>query len=368
MALHGIILQLFLVGLVVLAAAEAQALPGCPNQCGNLSIPFPFGISKGCYLRDEFFIDCNETNQTPTPYLNGTGIPISNLSLNGELQIMQFVARDCYDQDGSLDTKLSNTPRLQLFPPYTISGTKNKFIAVGCDTYAIFEGVRGKEKYITGCMTFCESLGSISESCSGIGCCQTSIPSGLQVRTVTMSSYYNHTFIWDFNPCSYSFIVEEGQSTFSSKSFQELKSITRLPMVLNWAIGDEPCDAAQHRQDYACKGNSTCVNPLNLSGYFCECLPGYEGNPYLPDGCQGTDYDLLYPSNLIIMSLNYVFANGNGSSVLFRYRRVPDFKPLQCRSVCKRTWKLFLCMSKRFQRRWNEGWNRLQQRQPQQSF
>ncbi|BBH01172.1 wall-associated kinase 2 [Prunus dulcis] len=276
-------------GLVVLAAAEAQALPGCPNQCGNLSIPFPFGIAKGCYLRDEFFIDCNETNQTPTPYLNGTGIPISNLSLNGELQIMQFVARDCYDQDGSLDTKLSNTPRLKLFPPYTISGTKNKFIAVGCDTYAIFEGVRGKEKYITGCMTFCESLGSISESCSGIGCCQTSIPSGLQVRTVTMSSYYNHTFIWDFNPCSYSFIVEEGQFTFSSKSFQELKSISRLPMVLNWAIGDEPCDAAQHRQDYACKGNSTCVNPLNLSGYFCECLPGYEGNPYLPDGCQDTD-------------------------------------------------------------------------------
>lgn len=304
MALHGIILQLFLVGLVVLAAAEAQALPGCPNQCGNLSIPFPFGIAKGCYLRDEFFIDCNETNQTPTPYLNGTGIPISNLSLNGELQIMQFVARDCYDQDGSLDTKLSNTPRLKLFPPYTISGTKNKFIAVGCDTYAIFEGGRGKEKYITGCMTFCESLGSISESCSGIGCCQTSIPSGLQVRTVTMSSYYNHTFIWDFNPCSYSFIVEEGQFTFSSKSFQELKSISRLPMVLNWAIGDEPCDAAQHRQDYACKGNSTCVNPLNLSGYFCECLPGYEGNPYLPDGCQGTDYDLLYTSNLIIMSLN----------------------------------------------------------------
>ncbi|BFG28229.1 hypothetical protein CerSpe_145030 [Prunus speciosa] len=289
MALHGIILQLFLVGLVVLAAAEAQALPGCPNQCGNLSIPFPFGIAKGCYLRDEFFIDCNETNQTPTPYLNGTGIPISNLSLNGELQIMQFVARDCYDQDGSLDTKLSNSPRLQLFPPYTISGTKNKFIAVGCDTYAIFKGIRGKEKYITGCMTLCESLGSISESCSGIGCCQTSIPSGLQVRTVTMSSYYNHTFIWDFNPCSYSFIVEEGQFTFSSKSFQELKSISRLPMVLNWAIGDEPCDAAQHRQDYACKGNSTCVNPHNLSGYFCECLPGYEGNPYLPDGCHDTD-------------------------------------------------------------------------------
>ncbi|XP_068319469.1 wall-associated receptor kinase 2-like [Pyrus communis] len=288
----GILIQLVsLVELFVFSAAvaAAQALPGCPNKCGNLSIPYPFGISDGCHLRDEFLIVCNETSQPPTAFFTGTAIPVSNISLDGELQIMQFVARDCYVKEGLSDTKKSNTPRLKLFPPYTISGTKNKFIAVGCDTYAIFEGVRGSEKYVTGCMTFCESLGSIRESCSGIGCCQTSIPSGLQVRTVMMSSYFNHTLIWDFNPCSYSFIVEEGQFTFSNRSFQELENTSRLPMVLNWAIGDEECDAAQKKEDYACKGNSTCVSPVNLSGYFCRCLPGYEGNPYLPEGCHDID-------------------------------------------------------------------------------
>ncbi|KAM1045323.1 hypothetical protein EV1_035940 [Malus domestica] len=288
----GILIQLVsFVGLFVFlaAVAAAQALPGCRNKCGNLSIPYPFGISDGCQLSDEFLIVCNETSQPPTAFLTGTAIPVSNISLDGELQIMQFVARDCYVEGGLSDTKKSNTPRLKLFPPYTISGTKNKFIAVGCDTYAIFEGVRGSEKYVTGCMTFCESLGSIRESCSGIGCCQTSIPSGLQVRTVMMSSYSNHTLIWDFNPCSYSFIVEEGQFTFSNRSFQELENTSRLPMVLNWAIGDEECDAAQKREDYACKGNSTCVSPVNLSGYFCQCLPGYEGNPYLPEGCHDID-------------------------------------------------------------------------------
>ncbi|CAN6545998.1 unnamed protein product [Malus baccata var. baccata] len=288
----GILIQLVsFVGLFIFlaAVAAAQALPGCPYKCGNLSIPYPFGISDGCQLSDEFLIVCNETSQPPTAFLTGTAIPVSNISLDGELQIMQFVARDCYVEGGLSDTKKSNTPRLKLFPPYTISGTKNKFIAVGCDTYAIFEGVRGSEKYVTGCMTFCESLGSIRESCSGIGCCQTSIPSGLQVRTVMMSSYFNHTLIWDFNPCSYSFIVEEGQFTFSNRSFQELENTSRLPMVLNWAIGDEECDAAQKREDYACKGNSTCISPVNLSGYFCRCLPGYEGNPYLPEGCHDID-------------------------------------------------------------------------------
>ncbi|KAM1792547.1 hypothetical protein ACFX12_036396 [Malus domestica] len=95
----GILIQLVsFVGLFVFlaAAAAAQALPGCPNKCRNLSIPYPFGISDGCQLSDEFLIVCNETSQPPTAFLTGTAIPVSNISLDGELQIMQFVARDCY--------------------------------------------------------------------------------------------------------------------------------------------------------------------------------------------------------------------------------------------------------------------------------
>ncbi|KAL6206516.1 hypothetical protein ACLB2K_023764 [Fragaria x ananassa] len=284
-------LSVFYVMLHLLIPAAGQALPGCPNRCGDLVIPYPFGIAEGCQLGDEFFINCTTVEGTPpTPYLAGTVIPVSNIFLDqGELQIMQLVARDCYDSNGVLDKKLSKTRILSLNPPFTISGAKNKFFAVGCDTYAIFEGYRGQERYITGCMSFCERLGSVNESCSGIGCCQTSIPTGLQNRTVKMDSYYNHTLIWNFNPCSYSFIVEDGQFEFSSKSFQELDHTSRLPMVLNWQIGNETCDEAQKKQGYACKGNTTCVNPINQSGYYCQCLPGYEGNPYLPDGCHDID-------------------------------------------------------------------------------
>ncbi|XP_050368916.1 wall-associated receptor kinase 2-like [Argentina anserina] len=297
--------SVFSVMLQLLIPAAGQALPGCPDRCGNLLILYPFGIAEGCHLGDEFFIDCTKVTGIPlTPYLAGTGIPVSNFSLDqGELQIMHFVARDCYDINGSLDKNLSRVRVLSLNPPFTISSTKNKFFVVGCDTYAIFKAYREQERYITGCMSFCGSLGSVNESCSGVGCCQTSIPYGLQNHTVKMASYTSHAFIWDFNPCSYSFIVEDDQFEFSSKSFRELDYTIRLPMVLNWQIGNETCDKAQEKQGYACKGNNTCVNPINQSGYFCQCLPGYEGNPYLPEGfrdideCKNTNISAtFYPS------------------------------------------------------------------------
>ncbi|BBH01191.1 cell wall-associated kinase [Prunus dulcis] len=242
------------------SSSPASSPAWCRDKCGDLTIPFPFGI---------------------------------------ELQVMTFTSRDCYDTKGLRAYR--NTPILWLSPSYTISNTKNKFVAIGCDTYALFQGYRGEERFITGCMSLCDSLGSVEYQdsyCSGIGCCQTSIPSGLKNCTVQLSSYYNHTFIMDFNPCSYAFIVEQGQFKFNSTSFQQLNSISQIPMVINWEIGDETCDiAAQKREDFVCKADySECVNrntTINGSGYICQCLPGYQGNPYLPHGCQGVSGGFL---------------------------------------------------------------------------
>ncbi|KAI5331659.1 hypothetical protein L3X38_021785 [Prunus dulcis] len=284
----GVYVMLGSVITTTVAQALPQSLHGCPDKCGNLTIPYPFGIGDNCHMKG-FRIICNTSTEPPTALWGN--ITVTAFSLDeAEMQVLQYMAKDCYNEQGN--STYNNDPWLSLPPPFTISDTKNKFIAVGCDTYALFKGFRGEERYITGCISFCDSIGSVNQdSCSGVGCCQTNIPSGMKNRTVELTSYNNHSDIWGFNPCSYAFIVEEGEFKFSSKTFQQLDSSEKVPMIFNWAIGveEDPCDEAQKRQDYVCKGNTTCVNPIHRSGYVCKCKKGYEGNPYHPNGCQDID-------------------------------------------------------------------------------
>ncbi|KAL6206505.1 hypothetical protein ACLB2K_023753 [Fragaria x ananassa] len=64
-------------------------------------------------------------------------------------------------------------------------------------------------------------------------------------------------------------------------------------MVANWGIGDEPCDTAEKKLDYACKKNSECVNRTitigsGSSGYFCQCLQVMKGTHIFQMVAKGT--------------------------------------------------------------------------------
>jgi hypothetical protein len=71
----------------------------------------------------------------------------------------------------------------------------------------------------------------------------------------------------------------------------------RAPVVLDWAMDRNrssraTCDVAKRNETgtYACLStNGVCVESPNGRGYLCNCSKGYDGNPYLPDGCQGTN-------------------------------------------------------------------------------
>ena len=292
---------------VVMAAAATEypvALPNCPEKCGDVKIPYPFGMTKDCYLNDSarnFFIDC--TNLLSGQAKIGTGnLIVTNISINGEIDILMFKSQDCYNDSDEL--RQSNDGSSLRVPSFTVSVTKNKFVAVGCDTYAYLNGNLNGSEFSTGCLSRCKNIQNIVDgNCSGIGCCQIPIPEGLKRVSFQAYNFNRYEDVWDFSPCSYAFIIQEDKFKFSSDNLTSLRNTRRLPMVLDWAVGNESCEAAQNKENYLCGANSRCIelNPNSGPGYRCNCNKGYEGNPYLKDGCQGIQ--LIYISTIIFQKI-----------------------------------------------------------------
>uniref|UniRef100_M1A8R4 ATP binding protein n=1 Tax=Solanum tuberosum TaxID=4113 RepID=M1A8R4_SOLTU len=269
------------------------AKPNCNESCGDVNIPFPFGITPDCALRNQFLVICNYSFHPPQPFLGNSRIEITSISLAGQLKVLQFISRDCYRAGISTD---NNQPFIVLPSLLTVNNTANSFIAVGCDTYAIVQGYYTKFgtkieylPYITGCMSMCNSIDDVGhDTCSGVGCCKTSIPKGARNVTITLSSYYNYndTDMKNDLSCSYAFVVDQANFSFSKTYLSSLQKAEKLPLVLDWAIGEETCEVAKiNSTTYGCKSkNSDCQD--NSNGYRCSCMQGYDGNPYLKDGCQ----------------------------------------------------------------------------------
>ncbi|KAJ4700824.1 Wall-associated receptor kinase [Melia azedarach] len=250
MTFRFIVVEMVLLALASAERAATQVKRGCQSECEGVQIPYPFGTSPNCYLSEDFFINCSSS----TAFLSHSNIRVTNIILNGSLHVMKLVARDCYNKNGTQASYLKTEFSLSTF---NISNTRNKFTVIGCDSLAYIRGYIGDRYYKAGCMSFCNSSQYIQNgSCIGAGCCQLEIPKGLSDVRIRAHSFENHTNVSDFNPCTFASVVEQSQFNFS---FSYLLNVSeRLPM------------------------NDTSV-------YLCRCKEGYDGNPYLPHGCQDID-------------------------------------------------------------------------------
>ncbi|KAK8473146.1 hypothetical protein PHAVU_001G066400 [Phaseolus vulgaris] len=276
--------------LLMALAAASQALPGCPDSCGNVSIPYPFGIGhssidkKNCFLEEPLELTC-----TDSALFQGN-VQILNISLAGKMDVLTFIARVCKnDLFGGVETY--RTESYLRTPAFTISSEDNKFVSVGCDTYGYLNSFHNGTESSTGCLTRCNSLDSVesmqrSGNCTGIGCCQVDIPPGMKNISLQAYSFNNFNSTSDFNQCGFSFVVKNGNYTFSLDHFKSMPFNQSLT-VIDWSVGNGTCDASMHRAGYACKSaNSYCDDSPYEYGYRCKCNPGFDGNAYLLHGCQ----------------------------------------------------------------------------------
>ncbi|KAK6118268.1 hypothetical protein DH2020_048054 [Rehmannia glutinosa] len=261
------------------------------NRTGEIYGQYP---GSGCGIGEWFELNCSAAFDPPRAFI-GT-IQIYEISDN-QMRISNVVARRCYDTTGAVVQRNSASSDIT-GTPYSYSEL-NKFTVIGCDDFALVTGGGGRN-FTSGCVSLCSrSEDVIGGYCSGIGCCQTSLPKGLKYYLTDLSSLRNHTLVSSFDPCSYAFLGEQerfdfrGASDLSDPNFMQ-RVLTTVPIVLDWAIGNLTCAEVESSGDYACKANSFCVDSdTGMAGYRCRCNKGYEGNPYLDPGCTGIGFGFL---------------------------------------------------------------------------
>ncbi|KAI3977122.1 hypothetical protein MKX01_042812 [Papaver californicum] len=262
-------------------ASEVVAKPGCQDRCGNVSIPYPFGIGPGCFIGKKFEIKCNNSES------RYGGLNVTNISvLDGQMTIESYIASTCTEhQYGRASLTLSK---------FTMSYTKNKLISIGCDTLAY---INGNTPIGDGCSDCSRNDEDTADgSCNGMGCCKTSISDGLRKSNVTVEREYPRKNLSFDNPCSYAFVAEETSFSFSSSFLQDFKNngTGSVPLVIDWTIGYDTCDeAARNVTSYACGPNTVCKPGNNIApGYLCNCKTGYTGNPYFDTSTGGHCQDI----------------------------------------------------------------------------
>ncbi|PIN17589.1 hypothetical protein CDL12_09770 [Handroanthus impetiginosus] len=281
--------------------AATIARPHCRTRCGNLTVPYPFGIglNSSCSIDPSFEVNCDTSYTPPKLFISEGDREIVDIS-EQHVRIRNWVATACYNESGYF-TSLDNVSfdfKTKAFP-YSFSDA-NQFMVVGCDDWVDIVGPLGIDRsfvrnYTSSCASFCSNISDpIDGFCMGNGCCRTSVPKGLLAFSSKFYTLDYHMKVHSFNPCGYAFIGEAEKFEFHASYLWDMGfknwMIENVPIVLDWAIGNLTCNQAKKNGDFACRENSDCVDSdTGLGGYRCNCSEGYEGNPYLSPGC--TDID-----------------------------------------------------------------------------
>ncbi|CAD6264588.1 unnamed protein product [Miscanthus lutarioriparius] len=293
-------------GGAALAATAATATglgSNCTRRCGNISIPYPFGIELGCYHDTGFNLTCKQKHshrQPPNKLFLGDGT-VQVLDISVEHSTVRIYSPGVQLQYDGISTGWTWGLGLPETGPYFLSESASMLEAMGC---SIQVSVRGglNVSLVSSCTAICPVILSDdggarftvgNGSCTGIGCCQASIVVGypsyrIQIDPVSSGTLSNI-------PASV-FIVDQSYF-FNSIGEQITGSLTTA--TLDWIISTSTCPTNMTAPE-CLSDHSYCQDSSSLGhgGYTCQCADGYQGNPYVQGGCQDID-ECKYPDQYV---------------------------------------------------------------------
>nr|POE98078.1 wall-associated receptor kinase-like 9 [Quercus suber] len=264
-------------------AAPTIAKHNCRSSCGHLQIPYPFGIGPDCYLDKWFEIVCNTTGGSAKALLTSM-----NMELAGNHRV----------------TNISGSP-------FNFSASDNTFISVGCDNFATIAGIFPK---VFGCKSDCKRDSKVDKEviCSGFNCCEsTNIPSNLQAFDVEFRSVNeSNDREGVVKGCKYAFLVDQVWLKENKPDPSSVQYWEYVPVVLEWAIFQRNNNSREFFYLLKNRRKVNCSYP-DVYTFYCDCAPGYRGNPYVEGGCEGFNCceSTNIPSNLQAFDVEFRSVN-----------------------------------------------------------
>ncbi|XP_074311345.1 wall-associated receptor kinase-like 2 isoform X2 [Silene latifolia] len=262
-----------------ITVSSSISKPDCVDHCGDVKIPYPFGIGADCYYNRSYEIICNTSSDFPKPLLGQFNLEVLNIGWPGGFSI---IGRENSYFDSCSTTQLlevvvppqnlcgsSGSNKIQSYDlkgsPYLFSIPDNYLIMVGCGSRATLKTRSGE--ILASCNSVCvgndfNSNGSNETTCEGDGCCKDNLSNSLWNDDLDFYEIdVNFEKLMNHNTCDASVAFVDIGSNFSGS----LSNLTIFPTTLCWKAPSFP---------------RWCSD-----GYSCLCPFPYEGNPYLPDGC-----------------------------------------------------------------------------------